>query len=378
MITSAPYYREQPYIAAAYNHDRSCLEQYAALGIDEIWAGVYMPGKCLFGTGRLQRENTDRTVTYEELGEDFAEAKRLGIRTTFLLNPACTGNVEFTNEGMSELAHIIAFLRKYRVDHITISQPFLTRVFKRICPEVAVKISSHYNVDSIGKFRFMFDQLGADLVIVSQFANKNFRLLRQAVKRWDPSRFEIMGTVPCMAGCPYRSWHAQFYGHSNALPAGDHVPVPVPCLAMNHHNPSVAISAMFVRREDLHYYQQLGINKFKVGERRDPTQNNLACLRYYAGEQTDYVPFFRRSPALNKMNLAALDGFYDKFFNEECDCMQFDCRDCDHCSSYARKVFTFTDDDIAKTRIPDVPEYFDTVLTGKWVQQIEKLYRDAR
>jgi|GEM_PF-5394521 len=362
-------YLNTPYFTVAYNHDAKALEEYAKLGASEIWAGVYLPGESLFGSGRFQSSGIDKKVTYEDLGKDFLKAKALGMNTTFLLNPGCSGNVEFSEKGIDELKKIAEFLEKYKVDYITLAQPFLTKVFKKISPQVKIKISSHYNVNSMGKFKLLLDDLDADIVVVSQFANKNFRLLKKITKRWDPSRFEVMCTVPCIMGCPIRNWHAQFYGHSTNTPNEEYIPPYVPCLAESHHSKNIALTAMFVRREDINYYQRLGINTFKIGERRDPTENNINCVKYYTCNIDDYNPFFKKSKILNKMNLKAMDGFYDKFFNEECDGTEYDCHDCNYCDEYAEKVFSHNENDVKELGIPPTKEYFDKIFLKKWLDK---------
>lgn len=360
---------EKPYFTAAYNHDPACLEEYAKAGISEIWAGIYMPEKSLFGSGRFQKTSIDKEINLDDLGNDFLKANELGLKTTFLLNPACSGNAEFTEEGIAELKKVAAFINKYKVDYITLGQPFIVKVFKKLCPEVKIKFSSHYNANSLGKFKFLLDDLDVDVAVVSQFANKNFKLLKEITKRWDPSRFEIMCTVPCIMGCPMRNWHAQFYAHSVKTPDKDFIPPYIPCLAEPHHNKNIAVSASFVRRDDIKYYQKLGINIFKIGERRDLSENNINCAKYFTCNLEDYNPFFRKSKALSKMNLKALDGFYEKFFNEECDGTKYNCQDCEVCEEYGKKVFSYTEEDVKKLGIPPTKQYFDDILLKKWLEQ---------
>lgn len=366
-------YLKKPYFTIAYNHDSSCLEEYSKIGVDEIWAGVYLPDSSMFGSGRFQRTSMDKSFGYDELGKDFEKAKKLGLKTSFLLNPACSGNVEFSKEGMKEIKMIAGFLKDFKVDYITLSQPFLSKAFKKLAPNTKIKMSSHYNTNSYGKFKFLLDDLDIDIVVISQFANKNFKLLRKVTSNWGPERLEIMCTVPCVMGCPMRNWHSQFYGHSTSLEDADYLPTIPPCLAESHHNKNVAVSAMFVRREDIRYYQELGINKFKIGERRDPSENNINCAKYFTNTLHDYVPFFTKSKILNKMNLAALDGYYDVFFNEKCSGTEYNCKECNICGEYAEKVFTHSKDDIEKLKLPESKDFFNDILFKNWLEKFDDI-----
>lgn len=366
----------RPNLTVAYNMDYDCLEKYKECGIDEIWASTNIPSS-LFGSGRIFFDGEDKIVTFEELGSHFTQAKKLGIKTSFLFNSPCTGNKEFEKEGMLEIRDIAKFVNRYHVDFITLSQPFLIPVIRKLCPDTKIKISSHYNCNNIGKFEFLLDTLNVDVLIVSQFANKNFKLLREVTKRWDPGRFEIMCTYPCVSNCPYRLWHAQFVGHGNNLTGEDYIPKEIyPCTFDIIHNLNIAISAAFIRQEDLKFYQELGINKFKIGERKDTSENNINTIKYYLNQmEPDFVPpsLFRRfiDTIFEKIDLKAMDGFYEKFYNEECDGMKFNCNDCNHCLDYGEKVFKYKDD-INLKRIPDNKEFFSNVFLKKYTDTLEK------
>lgn len=365
----------KPYIAAAYNMDIGCIEKYKEYGVSEIWASVNFPSS-LFGSGRIFFKD-DSKMEYEELGKHFTQAKKAGIKTSFLFNPPCTGNNEFTDEGMRAIVDIARFVNRYEVDFITLCQPFLVTAFRKICPDTKIKISSHYNCNNIGKFEFLLDTMGSDIVIVSQFANKNFKLLREVTRRWHPDRLEVMCTFPCIANCPYRLWHSQFVAHGNVLPDEDHVPKEIyPCTFDIIHNMGIAMSAMFIRKEDMKFYQELGINRFKVGERKDSTKNNLATARYYLGMmEPNFVPpsLFRRflGSIYEEIDLRAMDGFYEKFVDEECDGMKFNCSDCPHCLEYAKKVFKYKKDINIKT-IPSNKEFFNNLFLKKYVGKLEE------
>jgi collagenase-like PrtC family protease len=366
----------KPYIAAAYNMDIGCIERYKEYGVDEIWASINFPS-ATFGSGRIFFKE-DNEMVYEELGKHFTQARKLGLKTSFLFNPPCTGNQEFSAAGMQEIINMAKFINRFKVDFITICQPFLITAFRKLCPDVKIKISSHYNCNNIGKFEFLLDTMDFDIVIVSQFANKNFKLLREVTGRWDPDRLEVMCTFPCIANCPYRLWHSQFVAHGNVLPDEEHVPKEIyPCTFDIIHNPAIAMSAMFIRKEDMKFYRELGIHRFKIGERKDSTKNNLYTVQYYLDKmEPDFVPpsLFRRflGSIYEEIDLRAMDGFYEKFVNGDCDGMKFNCSDCDHCLEYAKKVFKYKKD-INIGTIPDNKEFFNTLFLKKYIKKLESM-----
>jgi len=368
----------KPEFSVAYNGDPACLLDYKRLGMDEIWAGTHIRDS-VFGSGRL-RQAAEKEIPFEQLGQDFRKAKSLGIRTSFLFNPACTGNNEFSARGIDEISDIAQFINKNKVDYLTLGQPFLTPVFRKLCPEVGIKITSHYNCDNIGKFEFLLEHLKADVVIVSQFANKNFRLLREVVDRWSPDRLEIMCTVRCVMGCPYRTWHSLYYAHGNSIEDEEMAPRFLPCHYDQISNLNILMSAMFVRREDLIYYQDLGINTFKIGERQYSTEKNIECAAYYVGaEKPEFVPqiFYGNTPLIEKIDLKAMDGFYEKFHREECDGTKFNCRECDHCLTFARRVFILNEDYKRRLNLNTKENFFRDDFLRELVGRVERSMRES-
>ena len=172
----------KPFLAVAYNCDYDCLEQYKKLGVAEIWASVSIPSSS-FGSGRIFFKE-DEEMVYEELGRHFTQARRLGLKTSFLFNPPCTGNREFSEAGMQEIVNIAKFVNRFEVDFITICQPFLVTAFRKLCPDTKIKISSHYNCNNIGKFEFLLDTLDFDIVIVSQVLRFHIRGNRSQGYGW--------------------------------------------------------------------------------------------------------------------------------------------------------------------------------------------------
>jgi collagenase-like PrtC family protease len=221
----------------------------------------------------------------------------------------------------------------------------LANAFRRLCPSVKIKLSGHYNIDDIGKLDFALRKIGVDVVVISQFANKNFRFLRQAVEKYGPDRLEILCSVTCIAGCPYRQWHLQAMAHVGDMDINLRtaaIGAILPCCADKLKKPHMLMSSMFIRREDILYYRKLGISRFKIGERMAGTACNNAFAKYYTGKvrkpPRQMIEIMFRG-CVDEANLEAMDGYYEKFFQEECEGTRYDCTECDHCSKYARSVF---------------------------------------
>lgn len=335
----------RPYFTAAYNMDPDCLRGYRALGVQEIFAGVSFPTS--FGSGRVTAMRPP--ISYDELGEHFEAAHGVGIRTSFLFNPACSGAKEWTAAGAHEMTNVVRFVNRFEVDYIVVSNPFFVNLFRRLCPDTKIKISTHYNVNTRAKFDLFLRDLPVDVVAVSQFANKDFRLLQEVVEAYGGDRLEILCTVACMPACPYRTWHSTAIAHGQEMDIGFFQDDPSayantfqPCRLEMASRPELLMRSTFVRRQDLHWYQELGINRFKIGERLFTTESNLACSTYYLTQAPTMPPelagmIFRG--LVERAHLEAMDGYYDRFVRGECDGTVCTDANCGHCRSFAKRVF---------------------------------------
>jgi collagenase-like PrtC family protease len=327
----------RPYLSvASHANNTSALAAYKEAGADEIF---FSPGS-LFGSGRCGSA-TRQAVTDDSVAQHLTEAKRVGLGTTLLLNPLCSGNLEFTTEGAQAILQICNWINEYEVDWITVANPWFVAVFKEFCPSVKVRISSHYNCDNLGKFHLFLEDLGVDQVIVSQFANKDFNLLREVTKRWGGERLEIMCTVACITGCAYRNWHNPATGHT----AQHDLPYECnhPCHTDISLDANVAVSSFFVRPQDLHFYQEIGINSFKIGERFAAPELNVDCIRYFRGNgpKSALSQLLWPKGTVVDVDPDELDGFYEIFASGQCDGKKVACHDCGHCGHYAEKAVKF-------------------------------------
>ncbi len=329
------------------------LQRYREVGADEVFFG---PGT-LFGSGRTEAQKTDEN----ELATFVGECKRVGLATAILLNPACTGNREFSQEGAQAIVEMCNWINEYEIDWVTIGNPWFVNVFKELCPDVKIKISSHYHCDSIGKYDLFLDKLGVDMVVVPAFANKNFKLLREVAKRWGGERLEVMCTVPCITGCPYQTWHAPATAH------GSQHWIPDSCDFPCHHDyataPHVVVSSFFVRREDMRFYQELGIHTFKIGERFKAPELNVACIEYFRGGAREGLSnlLWPRGTVID-IDTDKLDGFYEVFFNEQCDGTKYNCTDCNHCIRYGQEAVVYGENheaELGKKRLASHKGMFD-------------------
>lgn len=195
------------------------------------------------------------------------------------------GNREYTREGQRALRETLDWVSAIGCDSVTVGQIFLLQVIKRCYPTLKVRISSHRFTDSPRKARFWEDH-GADCIAFGrEFAA--LRAIREAV-RCDLS---LIVNHSCRTDCAIAETHATGLSHASQKHARqDGFPLDYHmlfCLDYRLREPVNFVRANWIRPEDLHHYEALGFDNFKIVERNTPTLELLKRVRAYAGRRFD-------------------------------------------------------------------------------------------
>lgn len=299
-------------------------------------------------------------MTLEQAEEFIKLVHSAGLDFNYLLNAPCMGNMEWDEDTHRELIEHIEWLCQVGVDRITVAIPYLLELVKRQFPQLKVEISTISHVNSVARARF-FESLGADAIMVDTNINRDFKLLkamRSAVK----CELGVLTNSSCLYQCPYEYYHNNTLGHASQ----NHNPLNgvymdycvLHCSLSNFSDTSQFIKARWIRPEDIHLYQEMGIDFFKVGGRAMSTEwivnatEAYVSLRY-PGNLYDILNNFSPKTKSEVSNLSstqmatiaslprvyidnqALKGFIN-FFKKQ-DCLS-GCSHCHYCQDIADKV----------------------------------------
>jgi hypothetical protein len=265
------------------------------------------------------------------------------------------------------------------VDGFVVALPYLLDLIKRHFPTVTVSISTFAIINSITKAKSWEDK-GADRIIIQQDQNREFKLLEK-IRKAVSCELELFANNLCMDQCPYPPFHATFNAHGSSNHqktkgfamdyCGFH------CAQKRLENPVEFIRGRFIRPEDIHLYEDIGIDVFKLADRIKSTKwlTNVVTAynnRRYDGNLVDLIgyPFMRQheddsavgnpakwivrpdfihmdavkeirhlgdSGVLVNIDNRQLDGFCEYFLKH--DCRTAICDDeCTHCAKYAQKA----------------------------------------
>ncbi len=332
-------------------------------------------------------------LSKRRLAAHVRDARRHGIRFNYLLNAACLDNREWTRKGQREIRRLLDWLAEMGVDAVTVSLPHLLELIKRCYPQFRATVGVFAGVDHVGKAR-MWEELGADCIALESLSvNRSFSLLsslRKSVK----CDLMLLVNTNCLQSCPFSRAHmvalshASQAGHPSRGFLLDYCFLR--CSRMKLAEPVNYIRSDWIRPEDLHHYEALGYDRFKLAERNAPTEVMVRRVKAYSegrydGNLLDLVQgwgfrsgsepsgYFRRGMfwslrtflrpwTVNPLRLLkirrlaevqgmlnplrrdppvvidnrALDGFLEFFFTG--DCHEWDCEECRYCHRVAERA----------------------------------------
>lgn len=373
-------------LSVATNFDDDLPELIKPYGATELFGKLTRDaaggGRASFTLPRMSRRR---------LAEHVRHTHKSGLQFNYLINSACMGNREFSRSGQKVLRGLLDWLSEIEVDGLTVSIPYIVELVKSRYPHFKVKIGVFAEVDTPKKSKF-FEELGADCITLQPLiVNRDFQRLR-AIRDAVKCELQLVANSNCLLECPMTPYHNVGLSHASQKGSSgffiDYCLIR--CLVEKLVEPVNYIKSPWIRPEDLHHYEALNYNSFKILERGAPTATMLRRVRAYHGRRFDgnliglvqcygfadkpskkqpmrrwlwevwemFKPWkvdpLRLLPLKRLANLQgmiyapsggqdmfsvdnrALDGFVDRFVQENC--INLDCDRCLYCHEYARRA----------------------------------------
>lgn len=299
----------------------------------------------IVGSGR--ESGIVKNVTNDQMRAYIKKVQSHGIRFNYLLNGSCSGGLELTDEGYSNLLDYIDLFVEMGVDSFTVASPFLLEIIKANYPTMYVSISTIEHIDSLDEAQ-KWVGLGADRIIVSYMANRDFKLLEVLVRKAG-AEIEVMANESCLYNCPLRRYHYNLTAHgSHCQTATIEYPFKY-CSQKKVESPEELIKARWIRPEDLKIYHNLGIEYIKLAGREKTSEWLIECANHYAHRKSpdnllDILAIVLPTGFKNNIFLSTekLNNFIDHFVNGKANC-RLNCGSaCRYCHEIASKAVTIT------------------------------------
>ena len=326
------------------------------------------------------------SMTTEQVEEYINSAHSAGLTFNYLLNAPCLSNMEWQEDTHRELLQHLEWLSDVGVDSVTVAIPYLLELIKRQFPRLRVEVSTIAHVNSVARAEF-FESLGADSIMLDSNINRDFELLK-AIRDAVNCELGVLANTLCLYQCPYEYYHNNTLGHASQ----SHNPLngfymdycAFQCNLNRFNDSSQFIKAHWIRPEDVHIYQEIGMDFFKVGGRAMSTEWIVNAAEayselHYQGNLYDLLnPFAPKgrhaTPSLSSTQVAtitslpevyidnqALEGFID-FFKKQ-DCLS-GCGNCHYCQEVADRVVKFDHHEVGEY-ISVLKKFLDDITSSR-------------
>lgn len=305
------------------------------------------------------------------------QAHKYGLEFNYLLNSSCLDNAEWTMAGQNKIMRLIDWLVGLKIDAVTVATPYLLELVKKRFPALKIYVSDLAYINSIERAKY-WENLGAKrITLFNVDVNRNFCLLKN-IRKNVKCELKLILNVNCLSKCPYYLSHANLASHgsqSGHLLRGFVIDYcRISCRYQQIMNPVDFIRSTWIRPEDVSYYEEIGIDCFKIIDRGMTTQTIVDIIKAYAkrsydGNLLDLFPDPSRSIMFLKKNLFSkikyflrpftvnvfklrkfaglvtnaiyidnrkLDGFLEKI--KDLDCDKLSCEECGYCYGIAKKA----------------------------------------
>jgi len=339
------------------------------LPLSKLEAGVQLYGvlpTSMIGSGGSGPDNIGMTANQVE--EYIQHANSAGLKFDYLLNAPSMSNMEWDENTHQELLIHLNWITSIGADSVTVTIPYLVELIKRQFPRLKVRVSTIAHVNSVARAK-LFESLGADSITLDINVNRDFGVLK-AIRNAVSCELTVLMNNLCLYQCPYEYYHHDGLGHAsqNYNPLKGHYVdyCVLRCTLDRLRDASQIIKCRWARPEDIHLYEEIGMDVFKISGRSMPTERILRAATAYSsrhyqgnlydilnvitpkagfmnsvlpGEQSNVVG----SPPRFYIDNQALEGFMDFFRKQNC---PSGCSHCDYCQRIVDRVIQFDSDEV--------------------------------
>jgi collagenase-like PrtC family protease len=377
-------------LSIATNFHRELVEQCRDYPVTELFGKLQTD---TVGGGRAPYQLA--RVSRRQVADHVKHVRNSGMAFNYLLNASCMGNREMTRKGQKEINLLLDWISDIGVTAVTVASPFMLQMVKTRQPHLKVRISVFGGIDRVRKAQ-MWEELGADCIVLdSILVNRELETLAE-IRKSVKCDLELMANNNCLTGCAMSPMHMNALAHTGQSwheNKGFFIDwCFLKCTEMKLRDPVHYIRSEWIRPEDLHVYEGMGYDLFKLAERDIPTEMMMIRIKAYAARRYDgnlldliqaygfrgikeshsyyrhglswLLRFIIRPGLANPLRMLplkrlaelrgmtrpvedqtpvyidnrALDGFIERFRTNSC--MDIDCEDCRWCHEFAVKAVT--------------------------------------
>ena len=273
-------------ISLATNFDDNLIDEIKEYPVYEIYGKLKND---FIGGGRPDNDLVD---IHREIFERHVKKTRdAGIKFNYLLNGSCLSNNEQDINWQDDFKKFLNYLKSVGVNALTVTNPYILQFIKKYFKDdFTVRVSTFACIDSYEKAKY-WEQMGADYICVDFVKiNRDFKVLKYMVDNLKSSKIEILVTNSCLKNCPMIHTHTNALAHASMKynKTSNYEDWSLfYCQKKELENLEEYIKSPWVRPEDIKYYEEIGIEHFKITERDFPTPELVKRVKAYTKRKHD-------------------------------------------------------------------------------------------
>ena len=298
-----------------------------------------------------------------QLAQYVSECANHGIKFNYTLNSIFPyGSKSEFIKHRSEIIKFIKFLEEIGVYRVTVANPIMLELIRHdMGSEIKIEVSTIAHIDTVTQIKFLQDKYNVDKICNNLLKNRDFTFLESAARYCNENGIilELMANEFCGVGgegyathCVYRDscyiCHATNRTLNDANSYGEY-PMRL-CSMSRNETPSNWLKLRWIRPEDLHAYNAIGINHFKITGRTGSSEYIRKMIEGYMSESFDDNLLCLWKPlesikgesefdASYNIPNKLLDGFIDYWSGGKHLCDNEVCGvTCSYCDSFYKKV----------------------------------------
>ncbi len=252
---------------------------------------------------------------------DFRQYVRSkGFNFIYLLNAPFSFNSKATKKKVE--SYLDWIVNDFQCDAVTVSSLELMHFIRKIYPDLKIYISTIAGVLTVKDFE-KYLEINPSRLVVHHDVNRDFDNLKKIVQRGNKEnvQIELTLTESCLRNCPNRKAHYEHISKtSQNLTDNRETVFHTVCNARKLIYPFELLKANIIRPEDVSYYENIGINHFKITGRSKPTIWILLVAQAYITRKHsgNLIRLLGIDPSLKAedwiyLNNNSLNNFIDEF-----------------------------------------------------------------
>jgi len=280
-------------------------------------------------------------IDMKQLEEYVSFSEKHNIGFNYTLNSSCMSNKDLTVEGGLEIKNFITNLYNIGIKTFTVALPSIIDIIQSMNIKINIVVSTICEVNS-AKAASYYNAKGVSRLVLDNDVIRQFYLMKNIILEFK-NDVEIIINSTCIKNCPFKMFHYNATAHSNDLRVDRYYKKR--CNEVKENDPLELLKTNWIRPEDIHFYEEIGVTHFKVQGRETITRKKpVKTAEYYLkgeyhGNLLELISIFQDNEEHKYyLDNKQLNGFVQSILHSASASCVGNCNSCSLCSNYAERA----------------------------------------